>query len=234
MNWLRNILFPPLCFSCEEPGDYLCIPCKKQLKPHSELCPFCHRVSPHRYTCLNCRASYPALQWIIICFQYTGVLKRLLRQFKYEHRHHISPFLAERMLYFIQIHPPLRQAYQQQKLYISYVPSHRYRQYFVRGYNQSQLLAQHIATALDIPCTSRRKKIRRTRSQMKLSRKKRLTNLVWAYGSVPQKDIQKDATLIIIDDITTTWSTLYELAEITKVRYPELRIRWLVLGRHGR
>ena len=272
---LLDRIFPPICFSCEQEGEYLCSACRKDLKPHPELCPFCHRVSPHYKTCLNCRSTYPALEWIIVTFQYTGVLKQLIRQLKYGHRTHLAWFLADRLALLLQTHliyqhvlPPLWKgglgrdlwpSTHNSNLIISFVPSHRSRKYFVKGYNQSELLAQHIGQGLWVSCKGLRCKKKRTRSQAKLSKQKRLSNLSNAFQLLQRKKsqtnvppdkgegthdsgegfceltlLQWDETIIIVDDVTTTGSTLYELADTLKQTYPQAIIWWLVIGRHGR
>ena len=259
---MLRYLFPSYCLSCEEIWPFLCIACKKDLKPHPELCPFCHRVSPHYTTCLNCLPLYRHTSGIIIGFQYTWILKQLIWKLKYNHRRQVAPFLAERLALLAQTHPNLSKALHEKNLIITRVPSHRYRKRFVKGYNQSQLLAEHVADQLEVPCISFLKKVKHTRSQAKLSRKKRLANLVNAFsikennrhsrtlGALRAKRVGRpkryqesppitvhltwNETILIIDDITTTWSTINELAETIKRKSPKTTVWWLVIWRHGR
>lgn len=231
---ILHFIFPPTCFSCEKEGEYLCPDCKKELKPHPELCPYCHRVSAHYQVCLNCFPLYKSVQWIITSFQYTGVLKKLIRQLKYEHRSHLAGFLSERLQYMILTNPILSQALHQQKLLISFVPSHRYRKNFVKGYNQSELLAKKLAILVNAPFLQIRKKVKHTRSQAKLNRQQRLSNLDGSFSLLPKLSIDNNKTILIIDDITTTGSTITELADTLHTQYPKTKIRWLVIGRHGK
>lgn len=177
LSCILEYIFPDYCLACEEPGDFLCAACRKNLKPHPELCPFCHRVSPHYARCLNCLTLYPDLHGIIIAFQYHGTLKQLIWKLKYNHRRQIAPFLAERLALLVQTHPELQQAIQHNNLLISSVPSHRRRKFFVKGYNQSQLLAQAVAEKIHTPYEKLFRKHKYTRSQAKLKRKDRLYNL---------------------------------------------------------
>jgi predicted amidophosphoribosyltransferase len=64
-----------------------------------------------------------------------------------------------------------------ERLIITYIPSHRYRKKFVKGYNQSQILAEKIHERLLIPIIEILQKPGKTRSQALLNRKQRLTNL---------------------------------------------------------
>jgi ComF family protein len=232
---LLSFLFPTVCLSCDAPGTHLCADCKKELQPHPELCSFCHRISPHWATCFNCKPLYPATKGIGIWFQYTGVIKQLIRKLKYNHRRKLAPFLAERLALLIQTHPHLSKALHNDQLVITRVPSHRWRNRFIKGYNQSQLLAQEVASQLNMPCIELATKVKHTRSQTKLSKKQRVSNLIHAFKVLQNSsDIRDQTTLLIVDDITTTGSTINELAETIQSIYPHMVIWWWVVARHGK
>jgi ComF family protein len=230
---LFELLFPAYCFNCEKEWAHLCVHCKKQLVPHAEKCPVCHRYSPERYVCLNCRKSYQDIAWVIIAFQYTWVLKKLIRKLKYWHVQDLANFLAQRLQFSILTHRTLLQAKDNNKLIISYVPSHWRKKHMVKGYNQSQLLAESLADIIHVPCVQLWKKIRHTKSQAKLSREKRMRNLYNAF-MLTKHTLVWDEYILIIDDISTTGSTIHELAKIYKKKYPKSTIRWCVLWRHGK
>ena len=67
-------------------------------------------------------------------------------------------------------------------------------------------------------------KSKNTSSQASLDRKKRLTNLHGSFKlASPLTNSIK--TVIVIDDITTTGSTLQEIAQCIKNSYPHVRVR---------
>lgn len=230
---LLNFLFPTFCVWCHASGDYLCANCKRELKPHPERCPFCHRVSPHYQTCLDCRVRQKSVAGIMVTFQYTQTIKKLILALKYYHKHDVAGFLATRLWLLLQTNPALQQAMHEQKLFISYVPSHRRRRWFVKGYNQSFLLAQAIAGELGVPCVTVAKKTSFTRSQTKLSRAQRLINLTGSFTLEEDLVLPPDATVLIIDDITTTGATIVTLSDLLKSKLPGLTVWWAVIGRHG-
>jgi predicted amidophosphoribosyltransferase len=39
-------------------------------------------------------------------------------------------------------------------------------------------------------------------------------------------------TILIVDDITTTWSTINELAKLIRHHYPTIKVRGMVVWRH--
>ena len=94
----------------------------------------------------------------------------------------------------------------------------------MKGYNQSKLLAIHVANHLELPCIQLREKTKYTKSQTKLKREQRLVNLRNSFTNtaiiLPEK-----ATVIIIDDITTTGATIDELATKLFVMRKDVSIR---------
>ena len=81
-----------------------------------------------------------------------------------------------------------------------------------RGFNQSELLCRGLALKTEINVFEGLTKIRETQRQAKLNRKERITNLSKAFRVHDKKNI-KDKTVLIIDDVSTTGSTMKVLSE---------------------
>ncbi len=232
-------LFPRQCIWCKQIGEYLCKSCKQDLSSHPDICPICHR---DQYVdqipgavCASCRlTSNVWYEGIVIGFSYSWLLKKLIIQLKFGHRHDIASWIAHRLQYLILTHPILSQALAQDQLILTYVPSHRYRRYRIKGYNQSQLLAHHVSKLLWIPVISLTTKIKHTQSQLHASsRQQRLKNLTNAFALNAQQTLSWSETIVIIDDITTTGSTIQEISKTIKSDYPHARIRGLVVARNN-
>lgn len=99
---------------------------------------------------------------------------------------------------------PFLKGRQNSKLVVSFVPTHRYRHYFVKGYNQSQLLAKKLSEKLQVPRVKLAKKKKHTKTQASLNRNGRLKNLKNAFSLVPNSKLIGNETILIVDDITTT------------------------------
>ncbi len=98
---------------------------------------------------------------------------------------------------------------------IYYVPSHR-RKEAIRGYNQSELLANYIGKFLNIPVSHNNLiKIRHTKEQNKLDKANRLSNLKNAFKLKREEEI-KGKSVLLIDDIVTTGSTFVECGKVLK------------------
>ncbi len=224
-----DYLFPRQCINCSATGAYLCKSCKKKLEPHPEICPYCHRTSKDYRTCIECRCNKKNyLEGIIIPFAYTDLLKTLIIRLKYFHKKDIGDFLVERLVIAFQAN----QSFPQNNVIITFIPSHRYRHYFVKWYNQSELLAEKISERLQVPMVAVAEKKKRTKTQASLDRNGRLHNLKNAFSLTKNLRLQWNETLLIIDDITTTGSTINELAKLIKYHYPKIKVRGAVLWRH--
>lgn len=228
---LINLLFPIICVWCEHEGEYLCPDCKKQINAHPELCPVCHRQTPWGSVCLWCREDLPWVDKISVAFMYESVIKKLIYDLKFYHRYQTWEYLWEKLALLIQSNP----LFDPQTTIVTYVPSHRWRRLIEKGYNQSEILAQTVAKQLNTPHLPLLTKIRHTTSQTKLSRAKRKHNLNGAFRYTLIQTLPAHIqTIIIIDDILTTGSTLNEAWTILRASNPKLHIRGVTVGRHAR
>lgn len=98
---------------------------------------------------------------------------------------------------------------------IYFVPSHR-RKEAIRGYNQSELLANYIGKSLDIQVSYKNLiKYRHTKAQNKLDKSNRLINLKDSFKI--RKPIEvKGKNILLVDDIVTTGSTFIECGKELK------------------
>jgi len=231
---LLDLIFPRLCVWCETEGVYICKACRKELIPHPDRCPFCHRVMLYGQTCYDCFEEHRHIQWIMVAFVYTTFIKKLIRELKFSHKYDTASFLAERLSLLIQSNPWLIEAQRSELLFVTFVPSHRRRKWVVKGYNQSELLAKNVAKIVCVPCIQWVKKQKHTPSQTKRTRQQRLVNLLGAFTMSEKYTLPENAVIVVIDDITTTGATLDEVAKVWKKIYPTAIIWWVVIWRHGK
>lgn len=85
-----------------------------------------------------------------------------------------------------------------------------------RGYNQSDFVAQGIASVIKVPVISDIvHRIKYTVTQTKLNAEQRKENLAEAFQVMNSVRIQ-NKSILIVDDIITTGSTIQELAKVLK------------------
>ncbi len=91
-----------------------------------------------------------------------------------------------------------------------------------RGYNQAKLLAHSVAQALGVPlCIDLLVRVRDTSQQVGLTGEERRANLQNAFSLTRshlalQGETLKGSTILLIDDVTTTGTTLDEAAKVLK------------------
>lgn len=83
-----------------------------------------------------------------------------------------------------------------------------------RGFNQAELLARPIASSFQAPLDAKAlERIRHTEAQALLDRRLRLQNPVGAFRAT---DRWEGATLLLVDDVMTTGSTVSECAAVLR------------------
>ncbi len=86
---------------------------------------------------------------------------------------------------------------------------------FERGYNQVKLMAKEVHFLLNIPVYNALLKVKSTKSQKSLNSSERKTNIIGAFSINPKVSVE-DKTILLIDDLCTTGSTLSEAARVLK------------------
>ncbi len=132
-------------------------------------------------------------------FEYEGPQKSLLSAFKYQDRPYLAKSLAGFML--------LQHANLGWELpdIVTYIPQSFLRKSF-RGYNQSKLLAQHLAEMLDRPLISLLKRTAHPVRQSLLSKEERQNLPPDTFVLDESADLYKKH-LLLIDDVFTTGKT---------------------------
>ena len=233
---LLDLIFPKQCVWCGKIWEYLCSSCKRQLQPHMEICSWCHRYSKDYRTCLDCKSQKNfVLDGLLIPFSYSWLLKKIILKLKYYHRRSVVDFLVDRVCLAVYSNITLSKKIEKWRVLISGIPSHRYRKYFVKWYNQSYLLAKNLWEKLWIQYVEILKKNKSTKSQASLDREWRLKNLKNAFSLCDESRLLLHVnTIILVDDVTTTWSTMNEVAKLIKYYYPNISVWWVVLARKDR
>ena len=83
-----------------------------------------------------------------------------------------------------------------------------------RGFNQSALIAEHIASATKLPVAQPLQRARPTKPQVECSADERRVNLTSAF-TASSIDAQR---IILVDDVTTTSATFVEAAKALRER----------------
>ncbi len=197
-------LVPSLCLYCnaglagEDRG--LCAACWSTVAPITgSRCPRCGNPSDDAdEDCISCLDAPVPQTGTVVWGEYSGVLRQALLAMKHRGHDELAQHLGRRLSESLSNHPWIRDIDA-----VTHVPSH-FAHRIRRGYSAANLLADNVARELDLP---RRRTLKRRgfQRQAGLSRARRLR--------MPQKSLQPRSNiqpmcLLIIDDVTTTGTTL--------------------------
>lgn len=198
-------IYPPVCAGCGLPGEIWCAECQKSIQEiRDNFCDSCGY--PGIYVsgeCPGCNKHDPQYTKIRSCGVYKGPLKEAIHSLKYQNNLALGFSLSEMLAKKINM----------EKWDIDLVvpvPLSKIRQK-ERGYNQAALLAHPLAERMGVKYDSKsliRKKA--TESQVHLSAEERSRNMAEAFSAKP--DVWKGQSVLIIDDVITTGSTINECA----------------------
>lgn len=133
--------------------------------------------------------------------RYEGGFRETLHDFKFHGQKALAKPIAVLMAEAGEPHSPACDC-------VAYSPMHRADRR-ERGYDQSRLLAKHVAKLLGLPLEGLLEKNRRTQAQHDLDPKARQENPRGAYQA---KEPASGKRVLLVDDIVTTGSTLRECA----------------------
>lgn len=213
--WIRELLFPRRCPVCDKPvkpaGKLICDSCRKKLRYVSRVhCMKCGKSLPDEETeyCRDCRKKSHSYRQGKSLYEYRSIADSIYR-FKYGKRREYAEFFGREMAEHFA--DTIKQWHAQA---LVPVPIHASRKK-ERGYNQAELLAKELGRCLGIPVRDDLiVRCKKTIPQKELKGVERQNNLKKAFKIV-RNDV-KLSTIIIIDDIYTTGSTVDEMAEMLK------------------
>jgi ComF family protein len=223
---LIDLIYPPRCHICKaflrENAAHLgreelslCQACHRSLNAvTSPLCPVCGKPfavrSGEDHTCEDCLLKRPFYDIARSPYVYEGNLMKAIHEFKYGKKSYLvrslGPLLASYADTWLGRH---------NDLLVMPVPLHPKR-LKERGFNQSLLLARHVASRLEasLDYLSLRR-TRWTKPQIGLTSDERKKNVRRAFEIVHPEGL-KGKTVLLVDDVATTGSTLNECARALK------------------
>jgi competence protein ComFC len=160
--------------------------------------------SPETRCCPRCREK-PFLGHFAAAFDYVGPAATLVKKLKYSNQPYLAQGIAAYLVaQFLELHWPMPDL-------IIPVPL-TFTHWINRGYNQSQLLAEEVAKILNRPIQAAIIRESGDFSQAGLSRQQRLALTGESFRLRKHQNLS-DKTLLLIDDVMTTGSTLNKCAE---------------------
>lgn len=212
-----DILFPIKCLVCQKEGEWLCQKCLSRFPLKNEqCCPFCEKVlTPGGRTCFACKKKIKLDALLVTSFYTYSPLVIAVHNYKYRFLKDLSLPLGT-----LATKAFLIQSFCVPDCIIP-VPLHPRRLRW-RGFNQSELLAKHLSEnltpAFPIEVTTQNLiRTHYTSPQMNIKNYQARKNNLQNAFEVIQKTSVQGKNILLVDDIATTGSTIFECAKILKL-----------------
>lgn len=229
LNSIINFIYPPQCYVCKASVlhiNSICASCYNNLQEiGTNYCSGCG-FSLNNYTvnnnyfinnsnnklCLSCLHSGKIFNSFWYLYTYNSTIFSIINKFKYKDDTNLHNYLGN-LLNLIQNKSNLLSMVD----LVVPVPV-SFKKLLKRKYNHSALLASYFAKANNLQYNALAlKKIRHTQDQMKLNGAQRLQNVKGAFAiNNKYANIIKNANILLIDDVVTTGSTVYECTKVLK------------------
>lgn len=212
---ILDALFPPNCLNCESPlnseekNDGVCHLCLSRISVHATLfCSACQARLPENKKVCHKNSKY----LLGAVTNYEDIIRTLIHRFKYGRWQRISGVINDLIdKYLKNLNLKLNRNY-----IVVPIPLHENKK-AERGFNQSEIIARHVAEKLNLPLkTDKLIRVRETQSQTAMRGwEERRNNLKGSFDISSPEQI-KSKNIILVDDIYTSGATIGEAAETLK------------------
>lgn len=212
ISWLLHLIYPKKCIFCGEIIDYgidknICSACVEKYKQITgNKCELCGRPIPVNNICVQCRGKKHYYEKCYCVYEYKDKVKRFVHNMKFYGVRQNCYYAAMQMQLF----------YHNNGIescdYVVPVPMFSLNR-IGRGYNHAQLIAKTFSRLTGIKYKNALCKYKHTLPQHRLKGNDRLKNLKNAF--CVNKNV-KDKTILLIDDVYTTGSTVNECSRMLK------------------
>lgn len=220
---LMHLIFPSSCLICEN----------ELAKSEENICSFCDaNLSKSNFHLFTEATPLDKLFWgrVQLKATYTYLLfekskgsQDVLFSLKYKNNPELGVYFGQRM----GLNMRKMEAFNNADALIP-VPLH-YKKAFIRGYNQSEVIAQGISQSMGIPVdiTSVIRNTH-TETQTKKSRFQRWDNVAKVFDL--KSKLKGYKHIVLVDDVVTTGSTMEALIQSIRKEYPQLEISVVTLA----
>jgi predicted amidophosphoribosyltransferase len=213
-NNILDLLLPNQCIVCQRiSGVNLCSKCLINIPNTANL--WLNNKSnkqpaflPSLNTTLQTNLEDNHLNSILSCTDFKNhIVRKSIHYLKYKNLPQLSQPLGSVMLRALSQNLRIKE-----NILLCPIPLHPNRIKF-RGYNQSLLLTQYLQYQLKLPIYTELARIRDTPHQMQIRDKQtRIKNVTDSFEA-KQEPCNNDQHIIIVDDVTTTLSTIKQAAK---------------------
>ncbi|MCL5037356.1 MAG: ComF family protein [Chloroflexi bacterium] len=209
---LLEILFPTRCAGCSDfKPEIFCDDCINSLEPvPGHGCIICGRPQAEGI-CYDCKRQAPFFHRADSVYIYCGAIRNALLAWKYRSVESLGPVMTALLIEGVKKNEISLAGID----LILPVPLHEKR-VKERGFNQAEVLAAAVSEEFKIPIkTNHLKRVRATALQSKLNKEQRINNVRGAFSLLWAGKL-RGKSVLLVDDIMTTGSTLNECARLLR------------------
>jgi competence protein ComFC len=199
-----DLIFPPACGGCGKVGSRWCVDCQKHVHVlNGIVCDICGLPLDKAGECDSCRKDRPHFRALRAWAVFDNPVRSALHKLKYRRDMSMGDSLAAQMVAFVrELNWPIDM--------IIPIPLGKQR-LKERGYNQVGMIARPLAMALNLQYEpDGLVRCKETRSQVGLTKAERRENVHSAFQAGVNVS---EKTILVMDDVSTTGSTLSSSAE---------------------
>lgn len=219
-NFFLNLFFPRHCLGCHQILDddtqsYLCSTCLSSIPLKGEFaCAFCGSPVVLGKTCPFCIRDHHLDRLFVATTYEFPLVEKILKTMKYRFVKSLADHCAQLMIKYFE--KKILPAFLAISPIVLPVPLHPRRLNW-RGFNQSEIIAQKIAEHFNWPCDPHLiKRIKNLKPQADIKDKKTRRKNVSGIFTCANSETVNNQQVILIDDISTTGSTLDDCARALK------------------
>ncbi|MFH1866822.1 MAG: ComF family protein [Patescibacteria group bacterium] len=217
-NIFLDALFPCFCLACKQDGrGWCCDKCWLDLTfSRSLYCPDCAKPSILGKFCDTCQSGH-FLTGLWVSQPYSQpTVRAIIHGLKYQGITEVAPRLADILTITLQTFalPPAWHPTPRWEWILTPVPLTAKRQR-IRGFNQAELIAKLVSKQVNLPLDYYLRRTTFRKAQVDLKNNQRRDNVVGAFKLKPEAELS-GKTIILVDDVYTSGSTMEECAKILK------------------
>ena len=212
---ILDLIYPPqeYCYNCSKLISYseinnLCDACLEKIRFIEKCCKKCGReLTSGGEVCASCLATEPFYSLARSIAVYDGMIRDLIIKYKYAGKKELSRPFSQIMIPFFNLY------FKEKGVdYIIPIPLHQNREK-KRGFNQVGLMARELTQLTGIPLQDGLVRIKDSLPLYNLSTEERLRVITGCFTIVERSNLS-DKTILIIDDIFTTGTTVNEASAV--------------------
>ena len=209
LSSLLSLIFPKICFGCTREGTHFCEPCTQYLltlRFKEGVCLYCGSVARH-HICASCGQTYGLKDLIVGMSFKQAIIETIIHAWKFQGLRDLTAPLARLLTATLtEFTPP-----HLNQMIIVPMPMHWIRQRR-RGYNQTELLANEIGRALELPIATKTLQRRWSPQQSKMRSAQERERNVESVFYCPTPTAIVGQHFLLLDDLTTSGATLAQAA----------------------